>query len=111
MNIHRVRAPFMACAILCVVACAPRTPPATIDGYKPPAIFGGFMSPQVSRTGCVDAVARYLKVPRDSVTPISDQQTMRDGIYIVTLSVAGQARPYNCTVDENGITSDVIRAP
>lgn len=97
-------------ASLFLAGCAATAPPATIGGYKPPAIFAGFMSPQVSRTGCVDAVARYLKVPRDTVTPASDQQTMQSGYYVVTLNVAGK-RPYNCTVDENGITSDVVPAP
>lgn len=111
MQTRIIRIAAIACAVALVVGCAAQTPPDTIGGYKPPAIFGGFMSPQKSRTGCIDAVARYLKVPRDGVTPTSDQQTMQDGYYVVTLSVAGQARPYNCTVDENGNTSDVIRAP
>jgi len=106
----RIRPALMAGLGLMTVACAQKAPPATIGGYKPPAIFAGFMSPQISRTGCIDAVARYYKVPRESVAPTSDQQTMEDGIYLVTLSVAGQA-PVNCTVNENGNVSDVVRAP
>ncbi|MGJ7512172.1 hypothetical protein [Variovorax sp. GT1P44] len=110
-GVRRLHTPTIVCASLLVVACAAQAPPDTIGGYKPPAIFAGFLSPQVSRTGCIDAVARYLKVPRDTVTPISDQQAMQDGYYVVTLSVAGQSRPFNCSVNENGVTSDVIRAP
>jgi hypothetical protein len=97
---------------LLVTACAPpRAPPATIDGYKPPAIFAGFLSPRESRTGCIDAASRYYKVPKQDVTPTSDQQSMEDGYYVVTLAVAGQSHPINCSVDENGIVSDVVRAP
>ncbi|MDM0035886.1 hypothetical protein QTI33_27380 [Variovorax sp. J22P271] len=111
MHIESIRAAALSGASLLLAACAAQTPPDTLGGYKPPAIFAGFMSPQASRTGCIDAVARYLKVPRDTVTPTGDQQTMQDGVYVVTLSVAGQARPFHCTVDENGVTSDVVRAP
>src|ERR1700744_3774286 len=97
---------------LVVSACAPpRAPPATIDGYKPPAIFSGFMSPREPRTGCIDAASRYYKVPTQDVTPTSDQQSIEDGYYVVTLSVAGQSHPVNCSVNENGVVSDVIRAP
>ena len=42
-------------------------------------MFAGFMSPEAARTGCIDALARYYKVARESVTPTSDQQAMRDG--------------------------------
>jgi hypothetical protein len=111
MGMELVRAAAAAGLGLIVAACAPTTPPATIDGYKPPAVFAGFMSPKASRTGCIDAVSRYYKVPQADATPTSDQQTMRDGYYVVTLSVAGQTRPVNCTVDENGVVSDVVRAP
>jgi hypothetical protein len=107
----KTRASLIAGLALTAVACAPKAPPATIDGYKPPAIFAGFLSPQAARTGCIDAAARYYKVARKGVTPTSDQQSMRDGFYVVTLSVAGQGRPVNCTVDDNGNVSDVVRAP
>ena len=97
---------------ICAVAagCATSTPPATIDGYKPPAMFAGFMSPLVSRTSCIDSVAREFKVPRETVTPTSDAQSMRDGFYVVTLSIGAGQPPINCTVNENGVVSDVIRA-
>ena len=77
--------------------------------YQPPPIFAGFMSPLVSRTSCIDAVARYYKVPADSVKPLGDAQTMQEGVYVVTLSITGQPN-VNCTVNENGVVSDVIRA-
>ena len=76
---------------------------------SPPPVFEGFMSPLVSRTSCVDSVARYYKVPAASVKPLGDAQTMREGFYVVTLSIAGQPN-VNCTVNENGVVSDVIRA-
>lgn len=108
-----VRSPFPLAATALVVVlggCATSTPPDTIGGYKPPAIFAGFMSPQISRTSCVDAVAREFKVPKDNVKPLGDSQTMQDGIYVVTLS-AGPGQPnVNCTVNENGNVTDVIRA-
>lgn len=94
----------------CAIAsgCATRTPPATING-KPPLI-GGFMSPQPARIACVDAVVREFKVPRGGVKPTSDMQALQDGIYVVTLDV-GDGRPtVNCTVNENGNVSDVVRA-
>lgn len=97
-----------SCAILS--GCSSYPPPATIDGYKPPAIFAGFMSPQVSRTSCVDAVAREFKVPRENVTPTSDAQSMQSGEYVVTLSIGAGQPAINCTVNENGVVSDVIRA-
>ncbi|MDM0075549.1 hypothetical protein QTH90_14195 [Variovorax sp. J2P1-59] len=78
--------------------------------YQPPAVFAGFSSPQVSRNSCVDAVAREFKVPRESVKPTSDASTMRDGIYVVTLSLGAGQPAINCTVNENGVVSDVIRA-
>jgi hypothetical protein len=105
------RLAFAATTSLLAVGCAQTAPPATIDGYKPPAVFSGFMSPQMARTGCIDAVAHYLKVSREGVTPTSDQQSMLDGYYVVTLSAAGVPRPYNCTVNENGDVSEVIPAP
>ena len=108
---EKMRSLFIAGLGLMAVACAPTSPPATIDGYQPPKIFAGFMSPQVARTACIDAVARYYKVAHEGVTPTSDQQSMRDGYYVVTLSAAGLPRPVNCTVDENGSVSDVVRAP
>ena len=98
----RIRAPLATIAIGVIAAgCA---------NYKPPAIFAGFMSPQVARTGCIDAVARELKVPRESVVPTGDAQTMRDGFYVVTLDAGGGRPAMNCTVNENGVVSDVIRA-
>jgi hypothetical protein len=101
-----------AAIAFCAIAsgCASYPPPATIGGYKPPAMFAGFMSPQVSRTSCIDSVAREYKVPRESVTPTSDTQTMQDGIYVVTLSIGAGQPAINCTVNENGVVSDVIRA-
>ena len=75
----------------------------------PPPVFEGFMSPLVSRASCVNAVARYYKVPAASVKPLGDAQTMKEGFYVVTLSIAGQPN-VNCTVNENGVVSDVIRA-
>ncbi|MGJ7508656.1 hypothetical protein [Variovorax sp. GT1P44] len=99
---------FASCAI--VSGCNSYPPPATIGGYKPPAIFGGFMSPQVSRTSCIDSVAREFKVPKSEVTPTSDAQTMEDGFYVVTLSIGAGQPAINCTVNENGVVSDVIRA-
>ena len=79
--------------------------------YKPPPpLIGGFMSPLVSRTSCIDAVAREFKVPKESVKPLSDAQTMQDGIYVITLSIGPGQSNVNCTVDENGVVSDVIRA-
>jgi len=92
------------------VACAPKAPPATIDGYKPPSIFAGFLSPQVARTACIDAAARYYKVAREGVTPMSDQQGMQTGYYVITLNIAGQ-QPVNCTADDNGNVSELARAP
>ena len=77
--------------------------------YQPPPVFQGFMSPVASRTSCVDSVARYYKVPASSVKPLGDAQTMQEGIYLVTLSIAGQPN-VNCTVNENGVVSDVVRA-
>ncbi|MGO4396307.1 hypothetical protein AB4Z46_33675 [Variovorax sp. M-6] len=96
----------------CAIAsgCTSYPPPDTIGGYKPPAIFGGFMSPQVSRTSCIDSVAREFKVPKANVTPTSDSQTMQDGIYLVTLSIGAGQPAINCTVNENGVVSDVVRA-
>jgi hypothetical protein len=98
--------------VSCAIAsgCATSQPPATIDGYKPPAIFAGFMSPQVSRNSCVDSVAREFKVPKQNVTPTSDTQSMNEGFYVVTLSIGPGQPAVNCTVNENGVVSDVIRA-
>jgi hypothetical protein len=96
------------CAI--VGGCTSYPPPATIDGYKPPAIFAGFASPLVSRNSCVDSVAREYKVPKENVKPISDMTTMTDGFYVVTLSIGAGQPAINCTVNENGVVSDVIRA-
>jgi hypothetical protein len=79
--------------------------------YKPPPpLIGGFMSPLVSRTSCIDAVSREYKVPKESVTPITDAQTMNDGFYVVTLGIGPGKPNVNCTVNENGVVSDVIRA-
>ncbi len=111
MNARILQTSFIASLGLMAVACAPTAPPATIAGYKPPAMFAGFLSPQAARTGCIDAVARYYKVAREDVAPTSDQQSMQDGFYVVTLSAAGQARPVNCTVDDNGNVSGVVPAP
>jgi len=81
------------------------------SNYKAPApIIGGFMSPQVARTGCIDAVARDRKVPREDVKPLYDAQTMQEGIYLMTLSIGAGQPNINCTVNENGVVSDVIRA-
>ncbi len=68
------------------------------------------MSPQVSRTGCIDAVSREYKVPKDGVKPLGDSQTMREGFYVITLSIGAGQPNINCTVNENGVVSDVIRA-
>ena len=79
--------------------------------YKAPApVVGGFMSPLVSRTGCIDAVARDRKVPKEDVKPLYDAQTMKEGIYVMTLSIGAGQPNINCTVNENGVVSDVIRA-
>jgi len=79
--------------------------------YKAPApVVGGFMSPLVSRTGCIDAVARDRKVPKEDVKPLYDAQTMQEGIYVMTLSIGAGQPNINCTVNENGVVSDVIRA-
>lgn len=79
--------------------------------YQPPKpLIGGFMSPLVSRTSCIDSVAREFKVPKESVTPTTDTQTMQEGIYVVTLSIGPGKPAVNCTVNENGVVSDVIRA-
>lgn len=78
--------------------------------YQPPAAFAGFMSPQVSRTSCIDSVSREYKVPKESVKPINDTQTMEQGFYVVTLSIGAGQPAINCTVNENGVVSDVIRA-
>jgi hypothetical protein len=96
---------------ICVLAgCAAHAPPNTIDGYKPPAVFAGFMSPRISRESCIDQVVRDDKMPRESVVPINDTQTMQDGVYVVTLS-SGPGKPdMNCTVNENGVVSDLVRA-
>jgi hypothetical protein len=98
-------------ALLAAGCAPPRAPPATIDGWVPPKVFAGFLSPGKSRTGCIYAASRYYKVPPNDVVPTSDQQTMDDGYYVVTLAVAGQSHPINCSVDENGAVSEVIRAP
>ncbi|MET0544013.1 MAG: hypothetical protein ABWZ88_19905 [Variovorax sp.] len=101
-----------AVAVMSAIAsgCATSTPPDTIGGYRPPAVFAGFMSPQISRTSCIDSVAREYKVPRDNVTPVNDSQTMQQGIYVVTLTIGSGQPAINCTVNENGNVSDVIRA-
>ena len=79
--------------------------------YKAPApVVGGCMSPRVSRTGCIDAVARDRKVPKEDVKPLYDAQTMQEGIYVMTLSIGAGQPNINCTVNENGVVSDVIRA-
>ena len=79
--------------------------------YKAPApVVGGFMSPLVPRTGCIDAVARDRKVPKEDVKPLYDAQTMQEGIYLMTLSIGAGQPNINCTVNENGVVSDVIRA-
>lgn len=90
-----------------LVSCAIATGCAN---YQPPAVFAGFMSPQVSRTSCIDAVAREYKVPKENVKPINDAQTMQEGFYVVTLSIGAGQPAINCTVNENGVVSDVIRA-
>jgi hypothetical protein len=79
--------------------------------YQAPApVIGSFMSPQVSRTGCIDAVARDRKVPKEDVKPLYDAQTMQEGIYVMTLSIGAGQPNIKCTVNENGVVSDVIRA-
>jgi len=81
------------------------------SNYQAPApVIGSFMSPQVSRTGCIDAVARDRKVPKEDVKPLYDAQTMKEGIYVMTLSIGAGQPNINCTVNENGVVSDVIRA-
>lgn len=68
------------------------------------------MSPLVARTSCIDAVSREYKAPREDVKPISDLMTMQQGIYVVTLNIGAGKPAANCTVNENGVVSDVIRA-
>ena len=68
------------------------------------------MSPLVARTSCIDAVSREFKAPRDNVKPLSDSMTMEEGFYVVTLSIGAGQPAVNCTVNENGVVSDVIRA-
>src|ERR1700710_631265 len=90
-------------AALCSIAgCASHAPPATIDGYVPPKVFGGFMSPQISRMACIDQVVRDDKGSRAGVVPTSDTQTMQDGVYVATLSPGPGKPAVNCTVNENG---------
>lgn len=108
VRIRSVGVIFASCAI--ASACTSSPPPATIGGYKPPAIFAGFLSPQVSRTSCIDSVAREFKVPKENVTPTSDAQSMQDGVYVVTLSIGTGQPAINCTVNENGVVSGVVRA-
>jgi len=103
-------AAFIAACCAFASGCASGPPPSTIDGYKPPAIFAGFLSPQVSRTSCIDSVSREFKVPKAQVTVTSDMQSMSDGFYVVTLSIGAAQPAINCTVNENGVVSDVIRA-
>ncbi|MDM0071816.1 hypothetical protein [Variovorax sp. J31P207] len=99
--IHRSPVAVLALAAL-ATGCA---------NYQPPKpIIGGFMSPQVSRTSCIDAVSRERKVPKDDVKPLYDSQTMEQGFYVVTLSIGAGQPNINCTVNENGVVSDVIRA-
>ena len=98
------RSRFATATIYCLVAsgCA---------NYQPPApIIGGFMSPLVARTSCIDAVSREFKAPRENVKPISDSMSMEQGFYVVTLSIGAGQPAVNCTVNENGVVSDVIRA-
>ena len=79
--------------------------------YQPlPSIIGGFESPLVARTNCIDAVSREFNAPRDNVKPLSDSMTMEQGFYVVTLSIGAGQPAVNCTVNENGVVSDVIRA-
>ncbi|MDM0001663.1 hypothetical protein QTI24_23860 [Variovorax sp. J22P240] len=78
--------------------------------YQPPAAFAGFSSPLVARNSCVDSVSREFKVPKENVKPINDASTMIDGIYVVSLSIGAGQPLINCTVNENGNVSDVIRA-
>ena len=88
----------------CVLASA-----CTMAGNSATPTAGGDAAPPRARASCVDAVARELKVPADSVTATSGSSTMNYGSYVVTLSVPGRPA-MNCTVDENGVVSDVIRA-
>lgn len=99
-----------ACSRFAAVAIAFGAIAGGCANYQPPAVFAGFSSPQVSRTSCIDAVSREYKVPRASVTPTSDASTMREGFYVVTLSIGAGQPAINCTVNENGVVSDVIRA-
>jgi hypothetical protein len=78
--------------------------------YQPPPVSAGFSSPLMSRTSCVDAVSREFKVAKESVKPINDASTMIEGIYVVSLSIGAGQPLINCTVNENGNVSDVIRA-
>jgi hypothetical protein len=105
-----MRADMPACsrtALLMLAFCAAVTGCAN---YQPPPVFAGFLSPLVARTGCIDAVAREFKVPKDNVKPLGDTGTMQDGIYVITLSIGAGQPNINCTVNENGNVSDVIRA-
>lgn len=101
MPVRRLSA--AAAIALCAIAggCA---------NYQPPKAFAGFMSPLVSRTSCIDSVAREFKVPKESVKPMYDSMTMEEGFYVVTLSIGAGQPAINCTVNENGVVSDVIRA-
>ena len=105
-----IRGTGLVIAAVAIAGCTSYAPPATIDGYQPPKVFGGFMSPQNSRTSCIDQVVRDDKVPREGVVPTSDSQTMQDGVYVVTLSPGPGRPPVNCTVNENGVVTDLIRA-
>ena len=77
---------------------------------QPPPVSAGFSSPQSSRASCVDAVSREYKVAKENVKPLYDSMTMKEGFYVVTLSIGAGHPQINCTVNENGVVSDVIRA-
>jgi len=77
---------------------------------QPPAASAGFASPLMARNSCVDSVSREFKVPKANVKPMYDASTMLTGIYVVSLSIGTGQPLINCTVNENGDVSDVIRA-
>jgi hypothetical protein len=89
----------------CAIASA-----CTVSTNSAPITSGGDAAPPMARNSCVDAVAREFKVPKESVKLMGGMSTMRSGIYIVTLSPGAGHPNVNCTVDDNGAVSNVIRA-
>ncbi|MDM0111428.1 hypothetical protein QTI66_04660 [Variovorax sp. J22R133] len=96
--------PIVAIIASCAVAGA-----CTVATNSPPTT-GGDPAPPRARNSCVDAVAREFKVPKENVKLMGGTTTMKDGIYIVTLSPGPGQPAVNCTVDDNGAVGEVIRA-